>query len=194
MNELLNGFEPEPRLCFGHIILLYKGKVETECPKNYRPITFLNTLYKLYTGVFNRRLTQSLVINNLWDANQQALINAKRGCLDAHLLSKAYVTHFLRFSKSKSMAATYLDFQKAYDSVDHEMHICTLKTFVYDDKIVRAIKTLMKNSTTRISTMKVLSDKQIRLSLGVFQGDAISPTFFCLVISLLKHTHINEPT
>ena len=59
---------------------------------------------------------------------------------NAHPLSEASVTHFLRFSKSNSMAVTYLDFQKAYDSVDNKALMCVLKILIDGNRIVESLK------------------------------------------------------
>jgi hypothetical protein len=54
-NELWNGKEKPPTwFTAGRTILFHKNDDAVENPANYRPITMLNTLYKVYTSVLQR--------------------------------------------------------------------------------------------------------------------------------------------
>ena len=48
----------------GYIIPLYKNKGDTANPENYRPITILSCLGKVFTAILNERLTSYLETNN----------------------------------------------------------------------------------------------------------------------------------
>ena len=54
----------------GYIIPLYKNKGDTANPENYRPITILSCLRKVFTAILNERLTSYLETNNLLNINQ----------------------------------------------------------------------------------------------------------------------------
>ena len=43
---------------FGNIIPLYKNKGDTTDPKNYRSITLISCLGKLFTSILNERMNQ----------------------------------------------------------------------------------------------------------------------------------------
>ena len=101
----------------GRTILLFKSGNSNE-PKNYSPITLLNTTYKLFTTILEKRITKSITETGLWDANQQALVPTKKGCLDAHLSSEALTVYFRNIGQTEC-TSSYIDFKKAYDSVDH---------------------------------------------------------------------------
>ena len=54
----------------GKIKPVYKNKGDSLDPGNYRPITILNCLGKLFTAVLNNRLCKFLEDNNLLSENQ----------------------------------------------------------------------------------------------------------------------------
>ena len=55
-NEIWKDGKPSKTMMEGDISFLYKGKGEREDPRMYRPITLLNTDYKIYTRVLARRM------------------------------------------------------------------------------------------------------------------------------------------
>jgi len=66
---LETGFIPQSWLN-GIIIPIFKNKGDPKDPNNYRPITILSCLGKLFTSILNDRLTLFLNENNSLDENQ----------------------------------------------------------------------------------------------------------------------------
>ena len=62
--QFLNKFFAEGRVpeqwAFGDVVGIYK-KHDPTYPKNYRPITLLDTLYKVYTRMLATRLSNAVV-------------------------------------------------------------------------------------------------------------------------------------
>ena len=54
----------------GNIIPIYKGKGDVRSAENYRPITLLSCLGKLFTAILNKRLSNYLESNNIIGDNQ----------------------------------------------------------------------------------------------------------------------------
>ena len=116
-NEIWLGLTtPEQWFTTGRTILFYKMSGEKSSPKNFRPITMLNTCYKLFTSVLEGRIIQTLIRTGNWDPEQRALLNRRRGCLDAHLMNE-FVVNTCRSITHAPLNSAYIDFCKAYDSV-----------------------------------------------------------------------------
>ena len=56
----------------GRTILFHKNNKDKNDPANYRPITMLNTSYKLLYSVIDRRIIASMMTTCNWDRDQQA--------------------------------------------------------------------------------------------------------------------------
>ena len=69
-NKVLNsGCIPDAWLQ-GIIKHVFKNKGDAEKPENYRPITILSCLSKLFTSILNLRLTKYLETNEILNENQ----------------------------------------------------------------------------------------------------------------------------
>ena len=64
-----SGILPEEWL-IGHMIPVYKNKGDKMNPKNYRPITLLSCLGKVFTSILNDRLNIFIEENKLLHENQ----------------------------------------------------------------------------------------------------------------------------
>ena len=93
----------------------YLKKGDAELPKNYRPISIIPVLAKLFSTILYIRI-QDLVENRL--AEEQFGFRKGRGCTDA--------VHVLRMVVEKSaewgepLFLAQLDVEKAFDRVHHE--------------------------------------------------------------------------
>ena len=124
----------------GRTILLPKSH-DTTLPKNFRPITCLNVVYKLWTSCLTQVLMSHCVVNNVLHLAQKGCARGQLSCVD-HLLLNSCIWHQVK-SKNRSLAVAWLDYKKAYDSVPHNWIIQCLKMFHFHPTIVNCIERLL---------------------------------------------------
>jgi hypothetical protein len=85
---------------------------------------------------------------------------------------------------SKHLHCIYIDFKKAYDSVEHNALLNALRSYGFDPQVCELIMTLIKDTRMSMKTSVGPSDT-FEVSRGVRQGDIISPTLFLIFINPL---------
>ena len=84
--------------------------------------------------------------------------------------------------------ATFIDFKKAFDSVNRETMWKILRNYGIPQKIVNAIAIIYNNSKSRVRLGNMLSEAFF-VSTGVLQGDTLAPFLFLIVLDyVLGHT------
>ena len=83
-------------------------------PENYRPITLLSCLGKLFTAVLNERLNKFLNYNSILLQNQAGF--RKHYSTSDHIFVLHSIFELLKLKKKKLFCA-FVDFSKAFDSV-----------------------------------------------------------------------------
>ena len=73
------------------------------------------------------------------------------------------------------------DIEKAFDSVDHDFMLATLKRFGFGNDFVRWIKTIFKKSQSFVMNNGT-STGYFNLERGAKQGDPISPYLFMVAL------------
>ncbi len=120
----------------------------------------------------------------------QAGFRPGRGCTEhIHVLRRV-----LEGCKDKNIPviATFVDFKKAFDSVDRTMLFKILRNYGIPESITNAIKVLYSNSKS-----DVLVDGEITnffdVITGVLQGDVLTPFLFIVVIDwVLRNSDIDQ--
>lgn len=167
----------------GRTVLLPK-KGDLSDPKNYRPITCLNTVYKLFTTVLNNRVTKT--VDPVWRqiVEQRGCKSGVSGCKENLLIDRCVCQDSIQYKRNLSMA--WLDYKKAFDSTSHELICLLLRCLQIHPNIVGCIEELMTLWKTRFTIRagrREIRTNWIKFQRGVFQGDSMSPLLFC--ISLL---------
>ena len=88
------------------------------------------------------------------------------------------------------MYIAYIDYRKAFDSVPHSWLIHVLQIYKIDPQIINSLQQLMKIWTTtlqvKVKNRRIMSDP-IRIQRGIYQGDSLSPLWFCLALKPLSY-------
>ena len=166
-----HGIAPNTHFAEGWMCLLYKKKDRTLI-ENYRPITLLNSDYKLLTKVLTLQLIED--IKKMIHRDQAGFILG-RSIFD-HIRLTRIMTKFAETSE-KNGAVVVLDQEKAYDKITHQYLWKTLETFKLPHLFIKTVKELYKNAWTTVAINGVLSP-QYKVKRGVRQGDPLSCFLF----------------
>ena len=178
--KLLGGEEFPPWLAKGCTYLIPKNK-ETANPKNFRPITCLNIMYKIYTALMAGKTYKYLESAELLPIEQKGCRKGANGCLDQLLISKTAIEDCKR--RKKNLSVAWLDYQKAFDSMPHSWIIRALEIMGVHPNLVNACKNMMKHWATVIQlngNAGQIVTSEIKIRRGIYQGDAFSPLLFCI--------------
>ncbi|KAF7654162.1 hypothetical protein LDENG_00073330 [Lucifuga dentata] len=146
---------------------------------NWRPVCLFNNDYKILTLILAKRIKKTLdpVINEA-----QSGFMAKR-----HIsINIRLVLDLIDYPEliNENSFILFLDFYKAFDSLEHEFIYQSLCKFDFGDNFCKTIKTLYANGNCSIK-LKYSTSPRFALSRGISQGCPISPYLFLLSAQLL---------
>lgn len=171
-----------------------KDQNNTQDPSKYRPITCLPTLYKMITSCITQRIYKHCEINNIIAAQQKGCAKGTKGCkeqlvIDSVICNQAYTS-------KRNLYTAYIDYRKAFDSVPHQWLLDVLRLYKVNTNFVTLLEHVMSSWRTRIQLQTDTSNIEtecISIRRGIFQGDSLSPLWFCLAMNPLSH-RLNSTT
>ena len=165
----------------GMIIPIYKGQGNPSTPINYRPITLLSCISKLFTSILNNRLNTFLEENRILLENQAAY--RKRYSTLDHILTLNSLNEILKHY-DKKLYCIFIDFSKAFDSIWHTGLWQKLPKQDITGKFLKIVQSMYSNIKSRVSIKK--SESDFFYSNGVRQGETLSPILFSLFLNDLE--------
>ena len=175
----------------GRTTLVYKGG-QTNRPENYRPITCVNVLSKVYTSILKSKVMTQLRINPPEKQISPSQLGNKTMSLGAKegIIANKVIIEMQNESKMQFIE-TYYDVRKAFDSINHNLLIETLEYYQVPFKIVKSVEHMMTNWQLIPHYNKESTIEPIKLRRGVMQGDSLSPLLFILYINVISQS-LNE--
>ena len=180
-NQILRGGVFPQSWCCGLVIPVYK-KGNTSDPGNYRPITLMNHMAKLFTSVLNARLMK-------WSTENETITDSQFGFRSGFGTSDAvFAMHSIiqRYLNNKKMLyCCFVDYKKAFDSVDHSKLWKQLIKYGINGKLLKVIQSMYNQIKVCI---KFNNEKSSFYNCfqGLVQGEAMSPFIFALFINDLE--------
>ena len=153
--------------------VLLKKKGDSEDLGNYRPITLLSQLYKLFTRLLLQRISHQLEFSR-----EQAGFKAGFSAQD-HIHS---LSQLLEKSKEYQIPVclAFVDYRKAFDSVETTAVINALHEVGVNPAYVDIVRRIGEESTTDIQLSSEIC--HVKINRGVRQGDTISPKLFAATL------------
>jgi len=168
----------------GAITFIHK-KGPRSNPANYRPITLLNTDYRMLTRTLASRLGPAL--NKVIQREQSAFLPGRRIGEVVQLLQ--LLPELLKRSDQEAVAA-FLDFSKAYDTVSRDFLLTVMETMGAGAGLLSWTRTLL-NDTQAVAVVNGHVSKATAFYAGVRQGCPLSPLLYLFIaqalLSWLKH-------
>jgi hypothetical protein len=168
----------------GVIKPIYKKKGAQNDPNNYRGITILSCLGKLFTSIINDRLKKYIDTFGILGEEQAGFRNGF-STLD-HIFTLYGIIDILLY-KRKRLYCSFLDYEKAFDKVNRAFLWQKLLSFGVNGKVLKVITNMYLNAKSCVMINNDLKCSDFfRTNLGVRQGENLSPVLFALFLNDMK--------
>ena len=174
-NQLLFTTCEPPDLWKQSLITVLHKKGDIRCPDNYRPITMLPILYKLFARILDSRIKFSLEKVQSVD---QAGFRKGFGCEDHLFTIVQIIEKMTEYNRPLWICA--IDFRKAFDSVEHHSIWKALASQGVHGTYISLLQRLYQNQVGKIILQK--ESRSFKLTRGTKQGDPMSPSLFNAVL------------
>ena len=146
---------------------------------NYRPISLTNTDYRILAFILASRLQN--VVDHIIDSNQVAYVKGRYIGSNIRLVLDIIEQYK---NQDDEGLLVFLDFTKAFDSVEWNFLFEVLKRFGFGETFVQWIRVLYKDPSAVVKNNGHLSS-QINISRGVRQGCPVSALLFIICMEVL---------
>ena len=164
----------------GRTYLLLKDPAKGPHPGNYRPITCLPTMWKLFSGMISDSIYHHLESQKLLPNEQKGCKKNSRGCKEQLMIDKLILKNCKR--RKRNLFMTFIDYKKAYDRVPHSWILSCMTMCGISPSIIDFFETSFKQSSVDLMVGSELLGR-VKINRGIFQGDSVSPLHF--IISLI---------
>ena len=149
---------------------------------NWRGITLLSIPSKILTRVMLDRMKDALD-SRLRD--EQAGFRKERSCTDQIATLRMIIEQSIEWNSSLYM--NFVDFRKAFDSVDRDVAWKILRHYGLPEKFINIIKTLHNDFSCQVIHNGSLTEP-FDVTAGVRQGCLLSPLIFLVVLDWVTRT------
>ncbi|KAK3740237.1 hypothetical protein RRG08_054258 [Elysia crispata] len=161
----------------GHLVKIPKNGDLSNC-NNYRGITLLSIPGKVFTRILLERIKEA-VDGQLRD--NQAGFRKNRSCTDQIVALRIIVEQSIEWNSP--LLVNFIDFEKAFDSIDRDTLWKLLRHYGIPPKIVTLIQKMYDGTSCKVLHEGRLTDS-FEIKTGVRQGCLLSPFLFILAVGL----------
>ena len=159
------------------VIPVFKDKGDSNDKSNYRPISCLPPLAKVFEKLVFKQL--SSYFENIFSS---ILSGFRKGYNTQSALLRMFEIWHKHLDKGKTVGAILMDSSKAFDCVGHDFLIAKLSACGLTEISLSLIWSYLSNQTQRVKANSVFSNS-LNLKSGVPQGSILGPLFFNIYLN-----------
>ena len=192
LKEIINisfatGIYPD-KLKLAEIIAVFKNKGDPRLFLNYRPISLLSNINKIFEKLVHARLYSFL---ELHDCIYELQFGFRTKHSTNHALMSLTETIRVALDNSNFACGIFVDFQKAFDTVDHNILLQKLEHYGIRGLANNWFKSYLSNRKQYVSVNGYHSKTEV-MKFGVPQGSVLGPLLFLIYINDLRNAIHNS--
>jgi hypothetical protein len=146
------------------------------CTDNYRGISLTCIITKLYNRMILNRIRSAIDPKLRYNQNG---FRPKRTTVAQILALRRIIEEVKR--NNLTAVLTFIDFKKAFDSINRSKMMKILKAYGVPPNLLRAIKEIYTNTRAKVITPDGETE-EFDIFAGVLQGDTLAPFLFIIVL------------
>ena len=168
-----------PEQWITNVIVPLPKKGDLSLMTNYRGISLMSIAAKVYNKILLMRIRDH--VDPILRKNQAGFRPGRSCSQQIHILRRIIEAFG---SYQLPLIITFIDFKKAFDSINRSVMFSILRHYGIPEVIVNAISVLYNNSKSAVMVDGNLSDP-FEVTTGVLQGDVLAPFLFIMLIDYL---------
>ncbi|CAI5787440.1 Hypothetical predicted protein [Podarcis lilfordi] len=183
MNNILSKGEIPETWKEAFITFIPKQDADLTQVKNYRPISLLNTDYKIFAGILARRL--KCLLSEIIHKDQAGFLPGRH--MKDNIRNIVNMLEYLSVRIDKQVIMMFVDAEKAFDNVIWDFMLKNLEHMEVGKDFYNGVKAIYTEQKAKLIINNSVTE-EIKVQKGTRQGCPLSPLLFIMVLEILLNS------